>query len=352
MKYLFLVILLMLVCLASTKEAAKVYYTQDVTSDGLMKVFSQIEEELNGKIGVKVHFGEEGNKNYIKPDLMKKMMEKIDGTFVETNVLYVSKRRYTDSHIKLAKEHGFGYAPIDILDSEGDKVLTAENLKHYKQVKVGSHMDNYDSFLILSHFKGHQMAGFGGAIKNTSMGLASVAGKMALHASAIPGYSQSRCISCGQCVPNCPGDAITINPLVIDADKCIGCGSCIGICPVQAFSVPWGSTDIPTFLERLSEYAKVMADNYKMIYINFVSNISEGCDCMSHAPAPFMEDVGIVASTDIVAIEQASHDLVDEKYGSEDTFKEVNRVSGKNQIKYAEKIGLGNSNYTLINVDR
>ena len=346
----FVLVLVFISC--NSQDKARVYYTEDISQSGLLEVFHKIDEEMEGEIGVKVHFGEEGNRNYIKPAIMKPLMKEIDGTFVETNVLYVSKRRYTESHIKLAKKHGFGYAPIDILNSDGEKVLNADGYEHYNEVKVGAGMDNYDSFLIISHFKGHQMAGFGGAIKNVSMGLASISGKMALHASEIPRYLPQRCISCGICVKDCPVGAISIDPLRIDKDKCIGCGNCIGVCPERAFGVPWGSTDAATFLERLSEYAKVIADHYPLVYINFVSNISRGCDCMSSAPEPFMEDIGILASTDMVAIEQASHDLVDEHFGSEDTFREVNRVSGKKQIKYAEKIGLGSSDYILINLDK
>ncbi|MBN2461162.1 MAG: DUF362 domain-containing protein [Candidatus Cloacimonetes bacterium] len=331
-------------------EPAEVFFTSDISPEGVLKVFEKISAEVTGKVAIKVHFGEEGNETYLKPELVKDLVLKLDATLVETNVLYVGKRRYTDSHIKLAIDHGFDFAPIDILDSEGEKVIPV-NLNHYHEIKVGSHMDDYDSFIIFSHFKGHGLSGFGGAIKNTSMGLASIAGKMALHASTIPVYNPDACILCGICVDQCPGNAISLNPLVIDPDKCIGCGTCIGICPVRAFGVPWNSTSRSVFLERLVEYAKGVSDNYNTVYINVLANITTHCDCSSRSRPPFMEDICILASTDIVAIEKASHDLVDKHYKSDDTFLQVNSVSGKNQIEYASKINLGNKSYRLIDLD-
>jgi uncharacterized Fe-S center protein len=340
-----------LTAVTNIKEKAVVYFTKDISSDGVWKAFLQMQNKIHGNIAIKVHFGEEGNAYFIKPEMMEKLVKNTEATFVETNVLYVSKRRYTESHIELAKAHGFTYAPIDILDAEGDSTLAC-NTKHYKQVKIGSHFHDYDSYIIFSHFKGHGMAGFGGAIKNVSMGLASISGKMALHASAIPTYRPSSCIQCGECVPECPGGAISINPLVIDKEKCIGCGKCIGICPVRAFGVPWGSTNQEIFLERLVDYASVIVSEKPMIYINVLANISRACDCMSNAPKPFLEDIGILISDDIVAIEKASHDLVDVKCGCDDAFLEQNRTSGKHQIEYAEQIGLGTTHYVLIDLDK
>jgi len=332
-------------------EKSKVYFSNDITADGILKIYEYIKENVHGNVAIKVHFGEDGNKTFLKPELVQKLTEQLDATLVETNVLYVGKRRYTKSHIKLAKEHGFTFAPIDILDAEGDKIIPL-NSKHFKEIKLGSHMDNYDSFIIFSHFKGHGMAGFGGAIKNVSMGLASVAGKMSMHASTIPVYHPSRCNKCNLCVPECPGNAITINPLVIDVDKCIGCGTCIGICPTRSFDVPWGSTDKSVFIERLCEFVKGASHNYNLVYINVIANVTKACDCANWPQKPFIDDIGILASTDIVAIEQASCDLVDKAHNCENTFLEVNNVDGRKQIEYSEELGLGNKDYELIDIDK
>ncbi len=334
----------------TSQDIPKVYYTKDISDESLLKIYQYVKDNVHGKVAIKVHFGEEGNQNFIKPDIMKSLVDTTNGTFVETNVLYVSKRRYTDSHIQLAKDHGFGFAPIDILDVKGTKIIPVD-LKHFKEVKVAAGVDDYDSFIILSHYKGHSAAGFGGAIKNVSMGLASIPGKMALHASTVPVTYPQRCIACGICVDNCPAGAISINPLVIDADKCIGCADCIGICPQRAFGVPWSSTSQPVFQERLCEYAKGMTDSLNMVYINVLANISRICDCSPYAPPPFMEDLGIMASTDIVAIDQACLDLVNKVQKLDDTFLEKSGTSGDTQTDYGESIGLGSKKYILINID-
>ena len=175
-------------------------------------------------------------------------------------------------------------------------------------------------------------------------------GKMALHASTVPNYNPSACINCGICVTECPGDAISLEPVVIDPEKCIGCGKCIGVCPTYVFRVPWGSTSKSVFLERLVDYAATIIAQKPMIFINVLANITPGCDCMSGRQEPFVEDIGILASTDIVALENASHDLVDKAHESHDTFKEINRVSGKRQIEYAAELGIGNPEYELIEI--
>ena len=337
-----------------SKEKAKVYFTKDISSAGLMKVFENVRTGVKGtRIGLKVHFGEDGNQYYIKPELMKDLVKSLNSTFVETNVLYVGKRRYTESHIALAKEHGFTYAPIDILDSEGTIEYPATGLKHIKKAIVGSHMNNYDTIVVLSHFKGHQGSGFGGAIKNVGMGLGAIAGKMAMHASTVPTVSTSKCTKCGACVPQCPGNAITIEPkVVIDPEKCIGCAKCIGVCPTRVYGVPWGSTDTPAFIEKLVEYAKIIKDNKNMVYINFLVDISPDCDCMRSAGKPFVKDIGILVSTDMLAIDAASHDLVNEASHTKDAFFKHSGVSGRPQIEYGKKIGLGNDSYELIDTDK
>lgn len=354
MNFLYLVILLIVVIIvigAKSPESSTVYFSKDLTGDGVVRIYERAFKELNGKVAIKIHFGEKGNKNYLAPELIEKLTNKLNATLVETNVLYRGQRRFTEQHLKLAKEHGFDFAPIDILNSEGEKVIPAE-LKHFNSVSVGSHMDKYDNFLIISHFKGHVMAGFGGAIKNVAMGLASISGKMAIHASTLPVCRDARCIACGDCVKNCTEGAITLNPLVIDADKCIGCGKCIGVCAVGAIQVPWGSTSKHNFNEKLVDYASGITKNYPMVYINILANISQDCDCDGTAHDPFVDDIGILASTDIVAIERASLDLVNKAYNCEDAFAKVNGTSGDHQINYAFKIGLGNTNYKLIDIDK
>lgn len=330
-------------------NASDVFFTSDVSSAGVMSVFEKIKDSVKGKTAIKLHFGEEGNQNYLKPYMVKDLALALNASLVDSNVLYVSKRRYTKSHIELAKEHGFDFAPIDILDAEGDKILPS-NGKHFKKVYLGSHIDNYDTIVVFSHVKGHMMAGMGGAIKNVSMGIGSVAGKMAMHASDIPKYTPEKCINCKSCLKECPGNAITLEPVLINKDKCIGCGKCIGVCPVRVFNVPWGSTGTAQIMERMVEYAKTAINYKKMVYINVMANISDSCDCDKNAPKPFMKDVGIVASTDIVAVEKASYDLISKKYGHADPFLKESKVSGTHQIDYAHQLGLGNIAYNLINL--
>lgn len=337
---------------ASVKEAtSEVFFTRDISGSGVLNAFNRIKGKVSGKTGIKLHFGAEGNRNYLRPPMIRDLAQKLDAPLMDTNCLYVSKRRYTDSHIQLAKDHGFGFAPIDILDADGDKNIPVD-MKHYKEVRAGAHIDNYDTIVVFSHLKGHMMTGFGGAIKNISMGIGSVAGKMALHASTIPITAPDKCIRCGSCVKQCPGSAITIEPLVIDPATCIGCGKCIGVCPVRAFSVPWGSTEKSVVMERLAEYSKGINDHTNMVYINVLANISSSCDCDKEAPLPFMKDVGILASTDMVAIEKASYDLVNRASGSEDTFLKACSVSGLHQIDYAAGLGLGTMQYDLTDMDK
>lgn len=327
-----------------------VYFTREISSEAVQRIYRMIEDELHGNIAIKVHFGEQGNPNFLPATLIKDLCLKLDATLVETNVLYGGPRGSTDSHIALARRHGFDFAPIDILDTDGN-IAFDRSTSHFSRIYTGSRFINYDSYLIFSHFKGHSSAGFGGAIKNVSMGLASREGKRFLHRGNYPIYDESECIECNICVDACPEDAITIRPVKIDHTACVACGMCISVCPVGVFSQPEIENRLDAFLERLVEYAQVLSQERKMVYINVLANISRSCDCVPNAPSPFIDDIGILASTDIVAIEAASHDLVDQEHDCEDTFLKVNAVSGKHQIRYAYELEMGNKNYRLVDID-
>ena len=353
-KIIFFLLGIFILSACSNKDESAVYFTDQITPEGFMKVYEKISKELEGKVGVKVHFGEEGNTYYVKPELFKNIVLDCNGTFIETNVLYKSPRQQTDSHIALAKSHGFTYAPIDILDAPGELLIeNVEGCQHYNKFYFGKNLDNYNSFLIISHFKGHGSSGFGGAIKNISMGFATPKGKLAMHRNNFPVCEHNRCTNCDSCAVECPANAITTNPFSIDVEKCTGCGKCIDVCPNDALRYPKDKEDVQTvFCERLVEYAKAILNRHeKMVYINVLVDISTSCDCSKNPGKPFVPNIGILASTDIVAIEKASHDLVAKAHGCKDPFLEAVNTSGLRQIEYAYELGMGNKNYKLINLD-
>ena len=325
---------------------AIVWFVNEVSPQAVNLLYDKLQGELSGKIAIKLHFGEEGNKNYLSPVLIKELCQRLNATLVETNVLYGGPRGSSQSHIELARRHGFDFAPIDILDSEGN---TSFNLRtrHFSKFYTGSHFQNYDGYLIFSHVKGHGMAGFGAAIKNIAMGLASKEGKRFQHAGNYPVYDGEKCNSCSLCVRSCPERAITIKPVNIDHTKCIACGKCISVCPQKVFSRAPGGRGGDAFQERLVEYAFAFGKQRKMVYINVLANISPDCDCASNADKPFVKDIGILASTDLVAIETASYDLVNKACNSKDAFLEESGVSGRHTLDYAQSLGLGTMNYRM-----
>ncbi len=250
-------------------EKSKVYFTKDLSSTGLVKIYEALNIELEGKVAVKLHSGEEGNQNYLRPQFVESIIKKVNGTVVECNTAYAGARNTTEKHEKLMESHGWSkYFQVDIMDSkQPDKVLAIPNGKVIKENYVGSHIDNYDSMLVLSHFKGHPMGGYGGALKQLSIGVASSAGKAYIHSAGV-----------------------TKNPDVL-----------------------WDNVaPQDKFLEAMADAASSVVNHFKnhIAFINVMCNMSVDCDCCAVAEDPCMKDIGILASLDPVAIDQACIDLV------------------------------------------
>lgn len=292
-------------------EKAKVYYTKEITSESLVKIYEKLGIELKERVAVKLHSGEEGNQNYLRPEFVKDIINRVGGTVVECNTAYDGARNTTEKHKKLMTSHGWDkYYKVDIMDSEGDTTLDIPNGKIIKKDYVGKHINNYDSILVLSHFKGHPMGGFGGALKQLSIGFASSGGKAYIHTA---------------------GKTTDMNDL-------------------------WNN--IPSqekFIESMADAASVVHNEFKgnIAYINVMKNMSVDCDCCAKAEDPCMKDIGILASIDPVAIDKACLDLV---YNSSDKGKDhlIERIEsrqGTHIIDAAASIGFGNSNYELINID-
>lgn len=305
---------------------------------------------LEKYVPLKVHFGEKGNKTYIQSKNYEGIISylqnrNIESVFIETNVLYRGERTTKTTHIKLAEDHGFTQLPIVIADGEHGEEYTSVKIdkNHFKECKIGKEIAKQNQLIICSHFKGHALAGFGGAIKQLAMGCASRGGKLDQHANSIPKINFLKCKSCSACVKTCPENAIILNSKAkIEKDKCIGCASCMAICPHNAISTNWLGSLSKSFNERLAEYAYAAHKDKNNVYITFAFNITRGCDCEGHSMKPFVEDLGVLASTDPVAIDRACLDLLDNRKGK----KVISR--GRYTLSYAEEIGLGSQEYTLI----
>lgn len=337
---------------ADTVASSIVYFTEDISPEGVMKIFEYVKGNVKGEVGIKVHFGEDGNEYFVPATMVEPLCKALNATLIETNVAYTGRRAETKTHIELARDHGFTFAPIDILDEGGTLKLPIEGGQRFDTALIGKNFEKYETIIYFTHFKGHGRSGFGGCIKNASMGMATPDGKRAMHKNDFPVVNPNACVSCAACVKDCPAGAISLDPLTIDYKKCIGCGKCISTCPHGAIQAPDDEEKTKRFLEGLVEYAKPVIEAKNNIYFNIVINISPTCDCGSHPEKPFVPNIGILASTDIVAIEAAAHDLVDQADGSDDAFLRKNSVSGKHQIEYAEQLGMGSRNYKLVNIDK
>jgi len=291
---------------------SKVYFTKDISSEGLLRIYEVLNKELTGKVAVKISTGEPGGHNYLKPELIKDLVNKVNGTIVECNTAYHGKRYDSSSHWETIQDHGFSnIAPCDIMDEDSEIKLPISKSTHLKGFNiVGSHLKRYDSMLVLSHFKGHQMGGFGGALKNISIGIASRNGKAWIH-------------SWGN---------------TSDTEKM------------------WSFTDNQdAFLESMAEASLSIVDYFgdNILYINIANNISIDCDCSNNPAKPEIDDIGIFASLDPVALDKCCYDTI---INLEDEKKEslVNRMKDRNAIHLVEessRLGIGNIEYELIEID-
>lgn len=289
-----------------------VYFTSSLTPDAVVSLYRRLGIDLPGRVAVKVHSGEEGNQNYLHPSFLKPMVDAVSGTVVECNTAYGGARNTTEKHRELLKTHGWSEIfPVDLLDAEGpDAVLPVKNGKVLHENYVGKNLLTYDSLLVLSHFKGHPMGGYGGALKQLSIGCASSDGKAWIHSG---------------------GTWKTQDGL-------------------------WSHTcEQDTFLAAMADAASSVTDLFvgKAAYVNMVCNLSVDCDCCAVAEDPCMRDIGILASTDPVALDRACMDLIEnaDDPGREHFLERVNSRHGQRTIDFADALGVGTKAYQLVNVD-
>lgn len=325
---------------------------------------------------IKLHFGEHGNDSHLRPMYVRQMVDKVKEAggkpfLTDANTLYLSTRMNAVDHMVTAFEHGYAFsvvgAPVIIADGlRGHNAVKVEvNLKQLKQVTIAQDVYRADALVALSHFKGHMIAGFGGAIKNLAMGCASIEGKREQHSARVA-VNEEKCIGCGLCEGVCPAGAAILQEgkSVVDQEKCIGCFECVTVCPETAVQPDWLS-GVPSFMERMTEYAFGAVKNKagKVCFLNFLLNVTPDCDCVPWSDSPIVPDIGILASTDPVAIDKASYDLVTAQMSiggsileqpvgpGEDKFRAVwEHTRSLMQITYGEEIGLGSSDYELISI--
>lgn len=319
-------------------------------------------------VAVKLHFGERGNTAFVPPIFVRRVVDRIKACggrpfLTDSNTLYRGSRANAVDHTVTAIENGFGYAtvgaPIVIADGMTGKEYVEVRIdgKHFETVKIGAAVVHADAIIAVTHFKGHEATGFGGVMKNLGMGLGARSGKQQMHADFVPAVDPAKCTACGECAEWCPVDAITVGDVAVtDHGICIGCGECVVTCPYSAIAVDW-STDATKMQEKIAEYVKgaLAGKEGKAGHISFLLNVTPDCDCWNFSGAPIVPDIGIAASTDPVAIDRASLDLVNEAPAllesladvSGDKFEALTGVDGAPILDYASRIGLGSTEYEL-----
>ncbi|MFW6283720.1 MAG: DUF362 domain-containing protein, partial [Minisyncoccales bacterium] len=298
----------------------------------ITSALDKFKKNIKGKTAIKTHFGEPGNKNAFRGKDLKPIADwahdnNIEGFLTDSNTLYVGKRDNAIEHLQTARKHGFGFSNLgfpviiaDGLDGAAEEVFKLEELNNkYRnlEIRMGEAVMNADSLICISHVKGHPLFGFGGAIKNVGMGIASRAGKKILHTTTRGKVNKEKCTVCGTCIKYCPVDAISIenNEIVVDYDKCIGCGECVSVCPNDAVEV--NEEDTKVCQEKTAVYTLGVVKDKPELYVNYVFNVNKVCDCADTTKPKLIDDLGILISDDPVAIDKASIDWVNEEAGKD-----------------------------------
>lgn len=364
---------------------SKVYYTSLKTSPGnnllqkldrLISAAGLKEFNLAKKfVAVKIHFGEPGNLSFIRPNYTVPVIRKVKENggipfLTDSNTLYKGLRSDAVNHLESAFSNGFNpmvtQCQVIIADGlKGTDYKTIEiDQKHCKTAKIGAAIANADVVISMNHFKGHEMAGFGGCLKNLGMGSASIGGKLEMHSNSQPVVNAENCTGCGECEENCAHGAIRLgadNIAGIDYEKCIGCGQCVAVCQYGAAQVRWENSG---FYEKMAEYAFATLKDKQHFHINFIMDVSPNCDCWGNNDIPIIHDLGILASTDPVAIDKASVDMVNKaeinpasiigkhQHHDGDRFGFTHpKTNWKECLDHAENIGLGSQQYILVEVN-
>ena len=324
---------------------------------------------------VKIHFGEKGNSAFIRPIFARRVVDELKKLgakpfLTDSSTLYPGERKEAISALSCGIENGFAYAVVQapLIISDGLRGVTETTVRIngelLKEVYIGTEIVEADALVALSHFKCHELTGFGGAIKNLGMGCASRKGKLVQHSTVAPVVAAKHCTGCSICIRACANYAIVITDgkAIIDAQKCAGCSRCITVCPTKAVNIQWNEA-ADLVMKKMAEYAMGAIANKrdKTIYLNFITQVSPACDCYGHCDAPIVNDIGICASTDPVALDQACADLVNSARGNEgsalqsghepggDKFRGVwPEIPWEVQLEHAEKVGLGTRNYEMV----